>query len=161
VPPPTPHAARSRARTAAIPERVLVAGGPWGARVSAARVTAALDRGLRAGGLPASDLCPLQVRDGQPADTRALLDALDFDARMRRARAVLLAAARLAADELVGSVAFEVATRARQGGVPAYAVARHSALNAFDVRLLDLQEIVLARGERTLTAAGHRLAAII
>jgi len=140
---------------------VLVAGEAWNARLSAARVTAALDRGLRAGGLPASDLCPLQARDGQPADARALLDALDFDARMRRARAVLLAAARLAADELVGSVAFEIATRARQSGVPAYAVARDSTLNAFDARLLDLQEIALARGERTLTAAGRLLAAII
>lgn|GEM_PF-624702 len=58
-------------------------------------------------------------------------------------------------------MAFEVATRARQGGVPAYAIAGISSLDAFDARILDLQEILLADSTRALTRAGKRLAGII
>ena len=59
---------------------------------------------------------------------------------------------------LAGSVAFEIATRARQGGVPAYAVTAENALERFDARILDLQLILQARSRDALVAAGRELA---
>jgi len=145
-----------------IPERLLVASGPFAGGLSAERVAAAIARGLEAGGLPEPDLCPIEVADEAAAgDVRALLDALDFDMRMRRARAVIVAAASLHERTLAGSVTFEIATRARQGGVPAYAVTGENALSAFDARILDLQAIVEASGTRALAAAGRRLAGLV
>jgi hypothetical protein len=91
----------------------------------------------------------------------ALLASLDFDARMRSARAVVLAEERLRERTLRGSVAFEIATRARQGGVPAYAVTADNALAPFDARILDLQVIVEAAGSRALAAAGRKLAQVL
>jgi glycerate kinase len=52
----------------------------------------------------------------------------------------------------------EVATRARQAGVPAHAIVGISALDRFDARILDLQEILTARGPAELVAAGGELA---
>ena len=80
---------------------------------------------------------------------------------MRRARAVVLAQPRLAEDELRGSAAFEIATRARQGGVPAYAVTGENALAPFDARILDLQVILEARSKQKLAAAGEKLAQLV
>ena len=54
---------------------------------------------------------------------------------------------------------FEIATRARQAGVPAYAVTGENELDAFDARMLDLQVILEARTVRGLAAAGTKLAA--
>jgi hypothetical protein len=172
--------------TFCIPDRLLVASGPFGAALPAAglpaaglpaaglpaaRVAAAIARGLQAGGLPEPDLCPIEEWDGAKGDAgeatrglqdlRGLLDALDFDARMRRARAVIIAAERLREPTLAGSVTFEIATRARQGGVPAYAVTAENALDAFDARILDLQLILEARSARSLAAAGRRLARLV
>ena len=67
-------------------------------------------------------------------------------ARMRLARAVVVGAQRLEERTLAGSVTFEIATRARQGGVPAYAVTSENALEPFDARILDLQ-LVLEAGD--------------
>jgi glycerate 2-kinase len=97
---------------------------------------------------------------GTPQDARALLDALGFDARMRRARAVVVVWGLLRERTLAGSVTFEIATRARQGGVPAYAVTAANELRAFDARMLDLQLIVRARGAAGLAAAGEKLAGL-
>jgi glycerate kinase len=94
-------------------------------------------------------------------DVRAALRELDFDARMRSARAVLIAAAKLEERTLAGSTTFEIATRARQGGVPACAVTARGSLSAFDARMLDLQVIVQARGREQLVAAGRKLAGLI
>jgi glycerate kinase len=94
-------------------------------------------------------------------DVAALLASLDFDARMRRARAVVLAEERLRESALRGSVAFEIATRARQGGVPAYAVTAENALEPFDARILDLQVILEADGRRALAGAGRKLARLL
>ena len=79
---------------------------------------------------------------------------------MLRARAVILACARLEQSTLAGSAVFEIATRARQAGVPAYAMAAENRSSLFDARVLDLQTI-LRPGARALAAAGRRLAAII
>lgn len=92
---------------------------------------------------------------------RQLLDELDFDARMRRARAVVVGTERLEERTLAGSVTFEIATRARQGGVPAYAVTGENALDAFDARILDLQLVLQARGRKALVAAGRKLAGLV
>ncbi len=156
-----------------IPQRLLVASGPFGPGLPASAVTAAIARGLLAGGAPTPDLCPLPLLDdgdcyghGQgggetDVDVRALLDALDFDARMRPARAVVLGARRLEERTLAGSVTFEIATRARQGGIPAYAVAGENALVPFDARILDLQLGLQADSRRALAAAGRKLAGIV
>ena len=139
----------------------LVAAGPFGAPLPAPRVAAAIARGLQAGGLPTADSCPIVPDDAPEGDVRALLDELDFDARMRRSRAVVLAEWRLAERTLEGSAAFEIATRARQAGVPTYAVTAENGLDSFDARILDLQAIILAPSTRALTAAGRRLATLI
>lgn len=144
-----------------IPTTALVATGPFGARLPAARVAAAIARGLQAGGAPAADLCPIVPDEAPGGDVRGLLDALDFDARMRRSRAVVLGEWRLAEGALEGSAAFEIASRARQAGVPTYAVTAENGLDAFDARILDLQAILLADSTRALAAAGRRLAGLI
>ena len=143
-----------------IPDRLLLASGPFAPGMSAARVASAIGRGVRTGGLPEPDLCPIppcEIDGGM----RELLDALDFDARMRRARAVIIGDQHLEESTLAGSVTFEIATRARQGGVPAYAVTAENALDEFDARILDLQVILEASGTRALVAAGRKLAGLV
>jgi glycerate kinase len=142
---------------------VLVVAGPFGAALSAEDVAQGIGRGLVAGGQPTPDLCPIDgdSSDERRDDVRAHLDALDFDARMRRARAVVLAEWRLEENTLRGSATFEIATRARQGGVPAYAVTAANALDPFDARILDLQVIVEARTMSALVTAGTKLARLV
>ncbi|MDQ6810441.1 MAG: glycerate kinase [Actinomycetota bacterium] len=144
-----------------IPARPLVATQSFGPRLPAARVAAELARGLLAGGLPAAEVCPICQEELRPGEIRSLLDSMDFDRRMRRARAVIIAASRLAERDLEGSAAFEIATRARQAGVPAYAVTAEDRLGRFDARILDLQAIVVASSARALAGAGRRLARLI
>jgi glycerate kinase len=143
-----------------IPTTPLIATGPFG-ELAAARVAAALARGLQAGGRPAADLLAIPAGLAGIEDVRGGLDALGFDTRMHRARAVILGEWRLAQETLVGSVAFEIATRARQSGVPAYAVTGENRLDGFDARILDLQAILTARSTRALAAAARRLARLI
>jgi glycerate kinase len=144
-----------------IPQRVLIAGGAFGADLDAPHVVAAIARGLRAGERAEVDPCPLPPAGEGAQNVRALLDALGFDTRMRAARAVIVAAERLHERTLAGSVTFEIATRARQGGVPAYAVTSENALDAFDARILDLQLIVEAGSARALATAGRKLARVL
>jgi glycerate kinase len=132
-----------------ISRTVLVAPEPFGT-LSAARVAAALGRGLRAGDASLEvDLLPVE------------LAVAGFDERMRAARAVVLGAGRLDERTLLGSATFELATRARQAGVPAYAVARENALSLFDARILDLQVVLQAGDTRALRRAGEKLAALV
>ncbi|HEV7943912.1 MAG TPA: glycerate kinase [Solirubrobacteraceae bacterium] len=97
------------------------------------------------------------------ADSYSLSSELseDFDAQMKAARAVVIIAPRLDEQTLLGSLPFEIATRARQSGVPAYAITRENELSAFDARILDLQLVIQARSARSLTQAGVRLAEVI
>lgn len=143
-----------------IPTTTLIATGPFGPALPAARVAAALARGLQAGGLQPPDLLPIQD-ELEPGQLRGSLDALGLDLRLRRARAVVLGEWRIEEERLPGSVAFEIATRARQSGVPAFLVAGESRLTPFDARMLDLQAILTARDARALTRAGRKLAALI
>jgi glycerate kinase len=156
-----------------IPQTVLVVAGSFGDVLRAEEVARAIARGLVADGRPEPDLCPIEVEERTLAerargtrkmaapDVSALLAELDFDARMRRARAVVLAEERLRERTLRGSVVFEIATRARQGGVPAYAVTGENTLAPFDARILDLQVILEANSKRALTRAGRKLAGIL
>jgi glycerate kinase len=143
-----------------IPDTLLLATCAFGAGLAAERVVAALAGGVRAAGMPEPDPCPL-ASTAQGDDLRRLLDSLDFDARMRRARAVIVGAERLQERTLAGSAACEIATRARQAGVPAYAVTGENHLTPFDARILDLQAILEAGNPRALVAAGRTLAGLV
>ncbi len=142
-----------------IPRTVLIAAGAFD-RLSAQRVGSAISRGLGARGWQ-TDPCPIVPGVDPPLDARELLDALHFDTRMRRARAVVLGEWRLRTPALAASPAFEIATRARQAGVPAYAVTGQNMLDLFDARMLDLQVILEASSTRALAAAGRRLGELV
>jgi hypothetical protein len=145
-----------------ISETVLLLAGPFDERLDAGRVAETIGRGLAANGSLVCDLCPLEEEPcGRTADASKPLQAVDFDRRMRAARALVIACARLDGSALAGSIAFEAATRARQGGVPAYAVTAHDELDRFEARIIDLQVIVEAGTARALTAAGRKLAAVL
>jgi len=90
-----------------------------------------------------------------------VLDAIGFDARMRSARAVVTGEGRLDRQSLVGKLVSEVATRARQAGVPCHAVVGSNALEPFDARILDLQMILEAGTASEFEAAGAALAGAI
>jgi glycerate kinase len=86
-----------------------------------------------------------------------VLEELGFDARMRTARAVVVADAALDAGLLAGRVSGEIAIRARQAGIPCHAVGARAALEPFDVRILDLQAVLTAGSVAELEAAGEQL----
>jgi glycerate kinase len=86
-----------------------------------------------------------------------VLDALDFDRRMRAARAVLTGEGRLDQQSLAGKAVSEVATRARQAGVPCFAVCGRRALDTFGARVLDLQAILEAGTPYALERAAGEL----
>jgi glycerate kinase len=88
-----------------------------------------------------------------------VLDALDIDRRLRASHAVVVGEGRLDRTTLEGKAPGELAVRARQTGVPAHAIVGENALDRFDARILDLQEIIEARTLAGLRAAGKRLAA--
>jgi glycerate 2-kinase len=90
-----------------------------------------------------------------------VLAAVDYDARMRAARAVVTGEGRLDRQSLVGKVVSEVATRARQAGVPCHAVVGSNTLELFDLRILDLQLVLEATTLAKLEAAGAELGAAI
>jgi glycerate kinase len=145
-----------------IPQTLLVAATAFDERLDAERVAGAIVLGLNDGGR-AAEACAIAPdaakRDGVSA--AELLASLDFDRRMRAARAVVLAAASLKEQTLAGSITFELATRARQAGVPAYAVTGEDLLDSFDARILDLQTILRARSHRSLRSAGRKLAELV
>lgn len=87
-----------------------------------------------------------------------VLEALDFDARMRAARAVIVGEGRLDRGTMAGRVTGEIATRARQSGVPCHAVVAERAIDRFDARILDLQVVIEASSLERIEAAGEALA---
>ncbi len=86
-----------------------------------------------------------------------VLDALDFDRRMRAARAVVTGEGRLDAQTLAGKLVGEICVRARQAGVPAHAIVGQDAMDALDKRILDLQVVREAGTITDLEAAGEAL----
>jgi glycerate kinase len=142
-----------------IPRTLLIAARSFDERLSAERVAAALAAGLQDGGWP-TDECAIDGV-GEHANVRTVIGSHDFDERMRAARAVVIAEPRLREQTLAASIAFEIATRARQAGVPAYAVTGEDLLDSFDARILDLQTILPAQTHRSLRAAGRKLAKLV
>lgn len=157
-------------RSSGISCTVLVAAEAFGGRLNAAKAAGAIARGLgegdarrREGGAghetnPGSslkiDLCPIETA---PAELPS-----DFDTRMRTARAVVIGVPRLDHETLLQrDAACEIATRARQAGVPCYAVAAENGLDLFEARILDLQVVLEASTERQLTGAAAKLAALV
>lgn len=138
---------------------VLVAAETFGGKLDAVRAARAIGRGLLMGDPMletklAIDLCPIEA---DPADLPR-----DFEERMRAAQAVVIAAARLDHETLLRrEPVWEIATRARQTGVPCYAVAASNGLDLFEARILDLQIVLEAGSERELTAAGRKLAEVV
>ena len=90
-----------------------------------------------------------------------ILDALDFDPRMRAARAVVTGEARLDERTLAGGVVGEIGTRARQAGVPLHALVGADALDGFGKRIVDLQVVREAATIPALEAAAEELGAAL
>lgn len=90
-----------------------------------------------------------------------VLDAVDFDRRMRSARAVVTGEGKLDQQSLAGKLVSEVATRARQAGVPCHAIVGTVELDTFGIRVLDLQAVIAASTPRQISAAARRLAEVL
>jgi glycerate kinase len=90
-----------------------------------------------------------------------VLDAVGFDGRMRAARAVVTGEGRLDQQSLAGKLVSEVATRARQSGVPCHAVVGSRELDMFGQRVLDLQAVLEAGTVSGLRRAGSRIAELL
>ena len=88
-----------------------------------------------------------------------VLDALGFDARLRAAGAVVTGEGRLDEQTLQGKVVGEVATRARQRGVPCHAIVGRSELDRFGRRMLDLDSVTEATSLEAIEAAADALGA--
>jgi hypothetical protein len=138
-----------------ISNTVLVLAESFGEDLEAGVVAEAIARGLQADGRLQSDLCLVGGEGKQE------LERLDFDRRMHAARAIVIVWRTLREETLAGSLAFEAATRARQSGVPAYAVTAEDELDPFEARIVDLQVILQASTKRALSAAARKLAGLI
>ena len=90
-----------------------------------------------------------------------VLRALDFDERMRASRAVIVGEGRIDEQTLQGKIAGEIATRARQTGVPCFAIVGSNGLDAFGARMLDLQRVLEATDLDAIAAAAASLVDVI
>lgn len=90
-----------------------------------------------------------------------VLDTIGYDERMRAARAVIVGEGRLDRQTLEGKAPGEAAVRARQAGVPCFAVCGRRALDDFDARILDLQAVLEAGDPPALERAGRALAEMV
>lgn len=86
-----------------------------------------------------------------------VLDALDFDDRMRASRAVITGEGKLDEQTLQGKLVGEIGTRARQAGVPLHAIVGRDALDPFGKRMIDLMRVIEATDLAELEAAGEAL----
>ena len=86
-----------------------------------------------------------------------ILEALDFDARMRAARAVVTGEGKLDEQTLEGKLVGEIGTRTRQAGVPLHAIVGTDRLDPFGKRIIDLQVVQEATDLDEIAAAGETL----
>ncbi len=86
-----------------------------------------------------------------------VLDALDFNDRMRASRAVVTGEGKLDEQTLQGKLVGEIGTRARQGGVPLHAIVGTDQLDAFGKRMIDLMRVIEATDLAAMEAAGETL----
>ncbi len=120
-------------------------------------------RGLPLSGAAGGLAGGLHARFGAKLEPGApfVLQALDFDRRMRAAHATVVGEGRLDATTLQGKIAGEIAVRARQAGVPCHAIVGQDALDPFGVRILDLQVITEATTRAEVEQAAQDLGARI
>ena len=90
-----------------------------------------------------------------------VLDAVGFDRRMLASHAVITGEGKLDSQSLVGKLVSEIATRARQRGVPCAAVCGVRELDAMDVRILDLERVLEATTLDALQRAGRELGELL
>lgn len=140
-----------------ISRAVLVVAEPLGG-LSAKQVADALAMGLQG---PEQGLTVDLLPVGEPPTDPRTWWSADMRERLLAARCLVIATERLDERTLAGSLVFELATSARQSGVPAYAVAVQNALDPFYARMLDLQAIFQASSVGALRAAGSKLARLI
>jgi glycerate kinase len=86
-----------------------------------------------------------------------VLDALDFDERMRAARAVITGEGKLDEQTLHGKLVGEIGTRTRQAGVPLHAIVGRDALDPFGKRMIDLMRVIEATDLDAMEQAGETL----
>jgi len=142
---------------AMIPEVVLIATCSFDRSLGAERVAGAIARGLARVGHDSLDQCPLTWDGSRREQLLAELDERRFDERLRACRALIVAEPSLQEPTLRASATFELATRARQGGVPALAVTARNSLGSFDARILDLQAVLEGATPARLSAAGRAM----
>ncbi len=131
-----------------VPTEVLVVAERRVGRFSASELAGALLRGL--------------VASGQPARVSSVADGVAPPvSEIRAARAVITAAGRLDRQTLAGTLMSEVATTARQAGVPCHAVVGRNQLDLFELRILDLQLVLEARTLTEIEAAGTRIGSVM
>ena len=82
-------------------------------------------------------------------------------AHARRPRASSSARASIDEQTLQGKIAGEIATRARQAGVPCFAIVGTRELDAFGARMLDLQRVLEATDLEAIAAAAASLADVL
>ena len=87
-----------------------------------------------------------------------VLDQVDFPARMTASRAVITGEGSLDHQTLLGKAVGEVATRARQSGVPCHAIVGRMEMTEFDARILDFESGTEAT---TLDAIADAAAALV
>jgi glycerate 2-kinase len=90
-----------------------------------------------------------------------ILDAIGFDRRMRVARAVVTGEGKLDQQSLAGKAVSEVSTRARQSGVPCHAIVGTRDLDAFGLRVLDLQAVFEASTPPQISATARSLSDVL
>ena len=90
-----------------------------------------------------------------------VLEALDVDARMRAAQAVIVGEGRIDEQTLAGKLVGELATRARQAGVPCHAIVGTNALDLFGARILDLQTVTEAPTLEAVEFAAEALVPVL
>lgn len=87
-----------------------------------------------------------------------VLDQVGFSERMTAARAVITGEGSLDHQTLLGKAVGEVATRARQSGVPCHAIVGRMGMTEFDARILDFESW---REATTLEAIADAAAALV
>jgi glycerate kinase len=90
-----------------------------------------------------------------------VLDRLDFTPRMTASRAVITGEGSLDHQTLLGKAVGEVATRARQSGVPCHAIVGRMGMTEFEGRILDFESVTEAGTTKEISDAAERLLPVL
>lgn len=90
-----------------------------------------------------------------------VLERVGFDARMAAARAVVTGEGSLDHQTLLGKAVGEVATRARQSGVPCHAIVGRRGMTEFEARILDFESVTKAGTARAISKAAAALVPVL